>query len=133
QPDSRGPHGPARGRRGRGRISRRRRRGLRHRRGARCQRRLLDEWKPGGDVMNESQAFDVVVVGCGGAGLTAALAAQEKGARDWIVARANRGDSGGNTGYTGAWLRMKSPEEVSEDFEEHFAVNASGYLDPTVV
>jgi tricarballylate dehydrogenase len=28
---------------------------------------------------------------------------------------------------------MKSPEEVSEDFEEHFAVNASGYLDPTVV
>jgi len=39
--------------------------------------------------MNESQAFDVVVVGCGGAGLTAALAAQEKGARVCILERAN--------------------------------------------
>jgi tricarballylate dehydrogenase len=83
--------------------------------------------------MSESQAFDVVVVGCGGAGLTAALAAQEKGARVCILERANREESGGNTRYTGAWLRMKSPAEVSEDFEEHFAVNASGYLDPTVV
>jgi len=83
--------------------------------------------------MNESQAFDVVVVGCGGAGLTAALAAQEKGARVCIIERATKDESGGNTRYTGAWLRMKSPAEVSEDFEEHFVVNAGGYLDPTIV
>ena len=83
--------------------------------------------------MNESQAFDVVIVGCGGAGLTAALAAQEKGARVCIIERATKDESGGNTRYTGAWLRMKSPAEVSEDFEEHFVVNAGGYLDPTIV
>ena len=57
---------------------------------------------------NQSQAFDVIVVGCGGAGLTAALAAQEKGARVCILERATEGESGGNTRYTGAWLRMKA-------------------------
>lgn len=80
-----------------------------------------------------SREFDVIVVGCGGAGLAAALAAQEKGARVCILERASRDEFGGNTRYTGAWLRMKSIELVSEDFEEHFASNAGGYLDPTVI
>ncbi len=83
--------------------------------------------------MNSGRDFDVVVVGCGGAGLSAALAAQEKGARVCIVERASKDEFGGNTRYTGAWMRMKSAAEVSEDFEEHFAANAGGYLDPTVV
>ena len=83
--------------------------------------------------MAESREFDVIVVGCGGAGLSAALAAQEKGARVCVLERASQDAYGGNTRYTGAWLRMKSVEIVSEDFEEHFAVNAGGYLDPTVV
>jgi tricarballylate dehydrogenase len=30
-------------------------------------------------------------------------------------------------------MRMKSVESVSSDFEEHFAENAGGYLDPTVI
>ena len=80
-----------------------------------------------------SREFDVIVVGCGGSGLAAALAAQEKGARVCILERASRDEFGGNTRYTGAWLRMKSVELVSEDFEQHFAENAGGYLDPTVV
>jgi len=83
--------------------------------------------------MSESREFDVIVVGCGGAGLSAALAAQEKGARVCILERASQDEFGGNTRYTGAWLRMKSMELVSEDFEDHFAANAGGYLDPTVV
>ena len=83
--------------------------------------------------MSASREFDVIVVGCGGAGLSAALAAQEKGARVCILERASREEAGGNTRYTGAWLRMKSMELVSEDFEEHFAENAGGYLDPDVV
>jgi len=85
------------------------------------------------EFMSEAREFDVVVVGCGGAGLSAACAAQEKGARVCIIERASKDEYGGNTRYTGAWLRMKSMELVSEDFEEHFAVNAGGYLDPTVV
>lgn len=83
--------------------------------------------------MSVSREFDVIVVGCGGSGLAAALAAQEKGARVCILERASKEESGGNTRYTGAWLRMKSMELVSEDFEEHFAANAGGWLDPTVV
>jgi tricarballylate dehydrogenase len=80
--------------------------------------------------MSEAREFDVIVVGCGGAGLASALAAQEKGARVCILERASEAESGGNTRYTGAWLRMKSVELVSEDFESHFAENAGGYLDP---
>ena len=57
--------------------------------------------------MSASREFDVIVVGCGGAGLSAALAAQEKGARVCIVERASKDEFGGNTRYTGAWLRMK--------------------------
>ncbi|MBO9355444.1 FAD-dependent oxidoreductase [Bordetella petrii] len=77
--------------------------------------------------------YDVIVVGAGGAGLSAAVAAQEAGARVAIWERATPDESGGNTRYTGAWFRMKSPEVVSDDFEEHFAENAGGYMDPTIV
>jgi len=50
-----------------------------------------------------------------------------------ILERASKDESGGNTQYMGAWLRMKSVELVSEDFEQHFMENAGGFLDPTVV
>ncbi len=83
--------------------------------------------------MNAVRESDVIVVGCGGAGLAAALAAQEKGARVCILERASKDESGGNTRYTGAWMRMKSPAELSSDFEDRFAGNAGGYLDPTII
>ena len=76
---------------------------------------------------------DVVVVGCGIAGLAAAVAAQQGGASVVVLERAPQDERGGNTRYTGAWLRMKSVDEVSDDFTEHFAVNAGGYLDPSLV
>ncbi len=77
--------------------------------------------------------FDVIVVGCGIAGLAAAVAAQQGGARVIVLERAPIDERGGNTRYTGAWLRMKSVDEVSDDFIEHFAANAGGYLDPSLV
>ncbi len=78
-------------------------------------------------------SIDVVVVGCGIAGLAAAVSAQEAGARVAILERAPIEERGGNTRYTGAWMRMKSDTEVSDDFEEHFAVNGGGYVDPTLL
>ncbi|WP_108658226.1 FAD-dependent tricarballylate dehydrogenase TcuA [Acuticoccus kandeliae] len=83
--------------------------------------------------MPESNAFDVVVVGSGIAGLSAAVAAAQDGGRVALVERAPREERGGQTRYTEAYLRMKSEEEVTDDFELHFANNAGYYLDPDFI
>ena len=79
------------------------------------------------------RAFDVVVVGSGIAGLSAAAAALQTGARVALLERAIREERGGNTRWTEALLRMKSETEVSDDFEDHFANNAGHHLDPELV
>ncbi|MEQ1774460.1 MAG: FAD-dependent oxidoreductase [Burkholderiales bacterium] len=80
-----------------------------------------------------SQSFDVVVAGCGIAGLSAAVSAAEGGARVAVLERAPIEERGGNTRYTDAYLRMKSETEVTDDFESHFADNGGGYLDPELI
>lgn len=80
-----------------------------------------------------SHTFDVVVAGCGIAGLSAAVSAAEKGARVAVLERAPIEERGGNTRYTDAYLRMKSDTEVTDDFETHLAENGGGYLDPELV
>jgi tricarballylate dehydrogenase len=77
--------------------------------------------------------FDLVVVGCGIAGLSAAAAALQAGARVAIVERSVKEERGGQTRWTEALLRMKSETEVSDDFEAHFARNAGHYLDPELM
>ncbi len=77
--------------------------------------------------------FDVVVVGCGIAGLSAAVSAAQGGAKVAILERAPIEERGGNTRYTDAYLRMKSETEVTDDFEAHFAENGGGYLDPELL
>lgn len=79
------------------------------------------------------EEFDVVVAGCGVAGLSAAVAAAEAGSRVAVVERAPREERGGQSRYTEAYLRMKSESEVTDDFESHLAENCSGYLDPELV
>lgn len=74
--------------------------------------------------------YDVVVVGSGIAGLAAALSAAEAGARVAVAERAPRADAGGNTRHTEAFLRMKSLDEVSDDFEERLLGDFTGYPDP---
>jgi tricarballylate dehydrogenase len=74
----------------------------------------------------------VIVVGSGIAGLSAALSAAENGAHVTIVERATEGEHGGNTRYTEAYLRMKSMDEVADDFVDHFMANAGGYTDPSI-
>jgi tricarballylate dehydrogenase len=86
-----------------------------------------DTWNDG------TLAFDVVVVGCGIAGLSAAVAALEQGARVAILERSGVEDRGGQTRWTEAQMRMKSEHDVADDFESHFAANAGHYLDPELV
>jgi len=81
----------------------------------------------------DNKQFDVVVAGCGVAGLAAAVAAAEGGARVVVLERAPRDERGGQSRYTEAYLRMKSLTEVSDDFETHLAENGSGSIDPELV
>ena len=80
-----------------------------------------------------SQEFDVVVIGHGIAGLAAAVAASERGARVGVLERARSEESGGCTRYTEAFLRMKNENEISDDFEWQLADCASGNLDQNIV
>jgi tricarballylate dehydrogenase len=77
--------------------------------------------------------FDIVVVGCGIAGLSAAATALQAGRRVAILERSVTDERGGNTRWTEALLRMKSESEVSDDFAAHFARNAGHHLDPELV
>ncbi len=80
-----------------------------------------------------AQSFDVVVAGCGIAGLSAAVSAAQGGAKVAVLERAPIEERGGNTRYTDAYLRMKSETEVTDDFETHLAENGGGYLDPELI
>jgi len=81
----------------------------------------------------EQQRFDLVVVGCGVAGLSAAVSALERGATVAILERASEEERGGQTRWTEAGMRMKDDTQVSDDFEHHFAENSGHYLDPRLI
>ncbi|RFB70883.1 MULTISPECIES: FAD-dependent oxidoreductase [unclassified Herbaspirillum] len=82
-------------------------------------------------MLNET--YDVIVVGCGVAGLAAAVSAAEGGARVAIIERAPIESRGGQSRYTEAYLRMKSETEVTDDFESFLAENGSGRIDPNLI
>src|SRR3970282_1151629 len=86
-----------------------------------------------GRMSANAQSFDVVVVVCGIAGLAAAMAARQQGASVAILERAPIEERGGNTRPPGAWMRRKNEAELSDDFEEHFAANSGGYIDPSLL
>jgi tricarballylate dehydrogenase len=75
----------------------------------------------------------LVVVGCGVAGLSAAVSALQAGCPVTLLERAPEAEFGGNSRWTEAFLRMKSEAEVADDFEEVFAANAGWNLDPNLL
>lgn len=81
----------------------------------------------------EEHTYDTLVVGCGIAGLCAAVAAQEHGARVAILERAPREERGGNTRYTESLWRMKSEEAVADDFTDRLSAEAAVHPDPAFV
>ncbi|MEK6442144.1 FAD-dependent oxidoreductase [Pseudonocardia sp. T1-2H] len=60
--------------------------------------------------------YDVVVVGSGIAGLSAAVAAAEEGARVLVVDRAAESEAGGNTRWTSAYFRLDDVYEPDPTF-----------------
>jgi tricarballylate dehydrogenase len=80
-----------------------------------------------------SHVYDVVVVGSGIAGLASALSALEAGASVAVIERATPAESGGNTRYTEAFLRMQSVEAAAEDLQERLLGDPLGYPDPGVL
>ncbi|MGX4694887.1 FAD-dependent oxidoreductase [Streptomyces sp. JNUCC 63] len=78
------------------------------------------------------QTYDVVVAGSGIAGLSAAISARESGARVALLDRATEKESGGNTRYTEAYLRMKSLDEVSDGLAEAIVDDFMGHPDPGI-
>lgn len=75
---------------------------------------------------------DIVVVGCGIAGLSAAVTALQAGARVIVLERSTQEDFGGNTRWTEAYMRMKNDAEIADDFAEHFMENPGANLDPNI-
>ena len=76
---------------------------------------------------------DLVVVGCGIAGLSAAASAVQQGLRVTVLERAAKEEYGGNTRWTESYMRMKNEHEVSDDFETIFAENAGYNIDLNIL
>ncbi len=85
--------------------------------------------------MEKELDYDIVVVGCGVAGISAALSAAEnakkinKKLKIAILERANYDNRGGNSRWTASYMRMKNLDEVADNFVEDMMVFSDNYSD----
>ena len=82
------------------------------------------------------ESYDLVVVGCGAAGLAAALSASEAasearagGFSVAVLERSLKEERGGNTRWTGAYLRLKDTETIADRFVEDMLEYSGGRSD----
>ncbi|WP_223588392.1 FAD-binding protein [Neobacillus bataviensis] len=79
--------------------------------------------------------YDIVVIGCGVAGTSAALSAAEtakkagKNLKIAILERADYDHRGGNSRWTASYMRMKNLDEVAENFVEDMLAFSDNYSD----
>lgn len=84
-------------------------------------------------MSDQNSVADLLIVGCGIAGLSATVTALQSGLSTITLERSTEAEFGGGTRWTEAYLRMKNEDEVSDDFETVFAENAGSNLDPNIV
>ncbi len=84
---------------------------------------------------SNSSTYDLVVIGCGAAGLSAAVSYVESAAarghiaRVAVLERANREGRGGATRWTSAWFRITSDRRLDPGFLERMRVVSKGLAD----
>jgi tricarballylate dehydrogenase len=76
---------------------------------------------------------DVLVVGCGIAGMSAAVSAAEAGASVRVLERSVRAERGGNSRYTSGNLRMKSLSEPADDIAEQLSQSSDTFVHHSVI
>lgn len=79
--------------------------------------------------------YDIVVIGCGVAGTSAALAAAEKAKEEGeklsiaLLERSDFDHRGGNSRWTASYMRMKNLDEVADNFVEDMMAFSDNYSD----
>ena len=81
---------------------------------------------------------DLVVIGCGAAGLSCALSAVEQGMNVINIERAKREDMGGNTRWTEANLLLKKRAyddgfEIADQFLDFYGLFSGFHTDPDII
>lgn len=90
-------------------------------------------------MANRNESYDLVVIGCGAAGLAAAIGARESASergQDFSVAvleRATKEERGGNTRWTSAYLRLTDTETIADRFVEDVMDFSEGRSDERYV
>ncbi|MBV7503667.1 FAD-binding protein [Bacillus sp. sid0103] len=85
--------------------------------------------------MGREVDYDIVVIGCGVAGTTAALSAAESAKKSnkklkiGILERADYDHRGGNSRWTASYMRMKNLDEVADNFVEDMIAFSDNYSD----